>query len=324
MGSLLDRFLGRKPNGKTISKPALELMVTMWPSFPHFRQFATDPRIGGVRLNTAMASIDELQHELLEAAHMGGMPLWVDVKGRQLRVVESRPYPDRLELILNHPIKVKTPVEVIFKAGEDWAPLKEVTDHGYHLIFDGGPSFMVKAGESLHIRHPSLEVGGAQFVDAELDKIAASKKAGIKRFFLSYVQNQKDVDEFRNLVGKDAEVILKIEDAKGLRYVAEEFRKTPGTSLMAARGDLYVEIDKPHKIINALKMIIASDPEASVGSRILLSVCQGPVPSCADFLELAWLADIGYQRMMLCDEICLKEHLLGAAVDAFDHFRKDR
>ncbi len=336
MGHILDRFLGRKRDEPPKTYPLdpdfrvpggrgdrLELMVTMWPSFPHFAKFALDRRLAGVRLNTAMVRADEIGGELHKAAEVGGVPFWVDVKGRQLRVVESRPYKDHLELILNHPIRVNTPVEVIFKAGEDWAVLKDVADRGHRLVFDGGPEFMVKEGESLHIRHPSLEVGGDQFLEAELEKIAAAKAAGITRFFLSYVQNQRDVDEFRGLVGKGAEVILKIEDNKGLRYTAEEFRKTPGTSLMAARGDLYVEVERPHRIAEALRLIIGKDPEASVGSRILLSVVNSPVPSCADFLEIAWLADAGYRRMMLCDELCLKEPLLTAAVDAFDQFRSD-
>ncbi|MFM9718940.1 hypothetical protein, partial [Streptomyces galilaeus] len=56
-------------------------------------------------------------------------------------------------------------------------------------------------------------------------------------------------------------------------------------------------------------------------SRLMLSVLGGPVPSCADFSELAWLYDIGYRRVMLCDEICLREDLLGSAVRAVDEFR---
>jgi hypothetical protein len=53
----------------------------------------------------------------------------------------------------------------------------------------------------------------------------------------------------------------------------------------------------------------------------MLSVVDEPVPSCSDFLELAWLYDIGYREMMLCDELCLKKDLLTAAVNAFDGFR---
>ena len=166
MGSIFGRLIGRKPVPAVPSRPKLDLMVTMWPSFPQFAKFALDRRLAGVRLNTAMVRVDEIADELLKASLIGGAPFWVDVKGRQLRVVESRPYKDHLELVINHPIRVQTPVEVVFKAGEDWAVLKEVVDHGHRLVFDGGPEFMVKDGESLHIRHPSMEVGGDQFSEA--------------------------------------------------------------------------------------------------------------------------------------------------------------
>ena len=104
--------------------------------------------------------------------------------------------------------------------------------------------------------------------------------------------------------------------------IVKEFRKEEGLSLMAARGDLYVEIDKPHEILNALKLIIKKDHEACAGSRMLLSVIHDPVPSCSDLSELAWMYDIGYRKMMLCDELCLKEELLARAVNVFDSFRK--
>jgi len=181
---------------------------------------------------------------------------------------------------------------------------------------------MVKEGESLHIRDENLVVSGPQFVPVELEKIEKVKAAGFTNWFLSYVENQRDVDEFRELVGDDAVVNLKIENKAGLQYVANTFKKTDNTNLVAARGDLYVEVDRPHEILAAVKMIIDKDPDAVVGSRILLSVITDPVPSCADFHELAWLADIGYKNMMLCDELCLKEDLLARAVNVFESFRQ--
>ena len=47
------------------------------------------------------------------------VPLWFDVKGRQLRVVEALDNPDYLDLRMNHPIKVDTPTVVLLKAGAD-------------------------------------------------------------------------------------------------------------------------------------------------------------------------------------------------------------
>jgi len=299
----------------------LELLVTLWPSFPHFPKFAYDNRLSGIRLNTAMVKSYELDEEFKKARSLkDSIPLYFDVKGRQLRVTEVMPYKSHLELKLNHPISVNTPSVVLFKGGEDKAMLREV--NGDHLIFEGGPSYMVHEGESLHLRHPSLVVGGEQFVPQELEKIELAKKAGFDRYFLSYTERQRDVDEFRELIGKDAELILKIENKQGLEYVVNDFKPDGRTSLMAARGDLYVEVDKPHEILSALKTIIAVDPKASVGSRMLLSLVNSHVPSCADFSELAWLYDIGYKRMMLCDELCLKDDLLSRSVNAFDAFRK--
>lgn len=298
----------------------LDLMVTMWPTFPHFEKFASDGALSGIRLNSAMTSVDELKKEFELARGMDTIPLWFDVKGRQLRITKVYVYKDRLELDLNHPISVETPTMVLFKAGADHCLLRHV--EGNHLVFEGGPAWMVIEGESLHIRHHSLEVHGPTFLDVEIEKMRIAKESGFSRFFLSYVESQRDVDEFREFVGKDAEIILKIENQKGLDFVCKDFKKDDRTHLMAACGDLYVELERPHDILNALKLIIEKDPEASVGSRMMLSVSDDPVPSLADFAQLAWLYDVGYRTMMLCDEICLKEELLSVAVGALDAFKQ--
>lgn len=303
----------------------LELMVTLWPSFPHFERFACDTRLHGIRLNSAMITAPMLETELAtlgERVRTNAVPLYFDVKGRQLRIEEVHRMDDHYELVLNHPIKVVTPTPVLFKAGADHALLERIEDGGKRLVLmPREPHYNLVAGESLHIRHPSLEVFGSQFTDRELEKIARVKAAGFTKYFLSYVQSARDVDEFRELVGRDAQVYLKIEDKKGLAYVERDFRKCDALSLVAARGDMYVELDRPHDILKAVRLIAERDPEACVGSRILLSVIHDSVPSNADLSELAWLYDIGYRRMMLCDELCLKEELLGRAVNVFEGFR---
>jgi hypothetical protein len=299
----------------------LEFLVTLWPTFPHFERFAKDERLSGIRLNSAMIKVDELDDELEIAKSIhDAVPLYFDIKGNQLRIREVIPNRDHLEIVLNHPIKVRTPTPVLFKAGEDSGLLEEVKN-GKHLIFRGGPEYMVYEGESLHIRDPSLVVQGPVFLDYEIEKIEKARKAGFDRFFLSYVQRQSDIDQFREYVG-DSLVIAKIEDKKGLEYVANEFRPKTNLNLMAARGDLYVELDRPHEIMDAMKMIIGKDPNGYIGSRLLLSLVDKPVPSCSDFSDLAWLYDIGYKRMMLCDELCLKENLLSRAVNVFESFRE--
>ena len=324
------RFLGR--GGNLSSRPAvvlpprpLELLVTLWPSFPHFASFANDPRLAGIRLNSAMMDQFELDHELeIVAKRRSKTPLFFDVKGRQLRIQEVHPFPDHLEVTLNHPVEFdfRGSTPVLFKAGSDSAELVAIQGEGERLVFRGGPRWNVKVGESLHIRDHTLRVKGPLFTDAELLKIERVRRAGFKHWFLSYVEEQRDIDQFLELVGHDAEVWLKIESRQGLEFVARHFQKRPNLTLVAARGDLYVEVDRPHEVLAATKLIIEKDPEACVGSRVLLSVIPEPVPSCADFSELAWLYDIGYRRIMLCDELCLKGDLLKRAVNVFDAFRE--
>lgn len=300
---------------------SIDILVTLWPSFPHFPRFARDKRLSGIRLNSAMMEASELDKELKIANSIKDpVPLYFDIKGRQLRVRKVDAFMDHLELDLNHPIEVETPTLVLFKAGSDRAVLEKV-ENGTHLVFDGGPSFMVKAGESLHIRHPSLKVSGPIFCEYELEKLQKVVKAGFTRYFLSYVEDQKEIDEFREFIGKEAELILKIESKQGLTFVENQFKKDEYTSLMAARGDLFVEVDRPHDMLAAMKLIISKDPEAFAGSRMLLSMVKGIVPELSDLTDLAWMHDIGYRRMMLCDELCLKEPLLGAAVNVMSAFK---
>lgn len=302
----------------------LKLSVTLWPSFTHFPKFSIDSRISSIRLNSAMMSISELDVELEKIKKMNiEMPLFYDIKGRQLRITEVIPNPYYLDIRINHPIEVSLPTPVVFKAGEDVSLCIKIEEDGQRLIFMGGPKYNVKDGESLHIRDNSLIVHGEQFTPIELEKIQKVKAAGFKHWFLSYVESKEDVDEFIKLVGEDATVNLKIENKRGLEYVSRDFVKKPNINLVAARGDLYVEIDRPHQILKAVKLIIDKDPDAIVGSRILLSVINNPVPSCSDFHELAWLTDIGYKNFMLCDELCLKGELLNRAVNVFDCFRKE-
>lgn len=321
----LRSFLGLD---KKIQVP--ELLVTMCPTFKHFKRFAHDDRVNGIRFNTAMISLDELEKEFqaLKEAKTS-TPVYYDVKARQMRIIEVASKEGNLELTLNHPIEVNTPCEVLFKAGADVALLKEVSGGGHILTFDGGPRYRLVPGESLHIRDKSFrnrrgELRGEGVITwVEKEKVQKAKAAGINKFFLSYVEQQSDIDELQEIVGKDAEIWLKIESIPGMKYVQESFQKRDNLVLVAARGDLFVELDKPHHMIEALRLIIKKDPEACVGSRLLLSVVDDPVPSCADLLEIAWLHDIGYRRMMLCDEICLKENLLSSAVAIFNGIKHD-
>jgi len=301
----------------------LETLVTLWPDMPHFVTFARDPRVRGIRLNTAQTDVRELPGLLQQARDVAAPEqMYFDIKGRQLRIETVETTPDgNLCCTINHPISVDTPTEVLFRAGSDIAVLKDIQD-GRTLLFYGGPKFTVIPGFSFHIRDPSLRIYGEIFTDTQKKYLEMAKKAGLNQFMLSYAEGSQDIEEMRSYVGDDL-IIAKIENMKGLHYaMSPQYVKSQHLSLLNARGDLFVELTKPHDIAFATRALIRADPDTIVGSRLLLSAAKS-VPDCADISEINWLLEIGYHRFMFCDELCLHPDMLNRAINMLQAIATD-
>jgi pyruvate kinase len=292
------------------------VIVTVPPYADFLEELARHPLVNGFRLNTIMPLHDS-PAEALRRLQAYGKPLWVDLKGRQLRVVGAA-LPPYTEVRLSHRIRVKTPVDSFFSDGAECVRVMAVD--GDRLILEDGPRRLVGPGESVNIVHPSLEIEGT-LTDTDRAYLAAMREAGLKQVMLSYAEAPTDAEELRALL-PGAELVLKIETQKGLVY-ARRWGAAHGR-LMAARGDLYVEVLRPHRILSALRTILAADPGAIAASRILDSLVEHPVPACADIGDLAFLLTLGYRTFMLGDVQCLRRetalealNLLGAVADEF-------
>ena len=231
-----------------------ELHITLWSSFPHFRKTIEDSRVDGIRLNGPITfSLERIAEDVNNATKFNGARLYFDVKARQLRVVQSMPYQNHLELKVNHQVEIRDlPKTVLFKDGTDHATLIGV--NGDILIFEGGPKLEVVPCEPVYIRPPEFEIKGNVISEYEAERIRIAKNRGINSFMLSYVESDEDIARLREHVGNDAEIVAKIESRKGMEYVRNQFKKQENLSLMLARGDLYVEFDiKVPKVNQKLK-----------------------------------------------------------------------
>jgi len=132
---------------------------------------------------------------------------------------------------------------------------------------------------------------------------------------LSFVERPSDVEEVRELL-PDANVVLKIESRAGVELV----RRSGSTlgRLMAARGDLYVEVVQPHRIVGALREIVGADPGAIAASRLFGSLSRDAVPDCADISDAAFLMQLGYRTFMLGDDVCQRRDTVIAALNLLD------
>ncbi len=283
------------------------VIVTVPPYADFIEEVALHPLVCGLRLNTVMPLRESPQDILKRLAGLG-QPLWVDLKGRQLRVVGAA-IPPFTELKLSHRIKVRTPVDAYFSDGNERVRVAAVD--GDRLILADGPRRLVGPGESVNIPDPSLEVQGT-LTDTDRVYLAAMRELGLKRVMLSYVEQPQDIEEVCQLL-PGAEVMAKIETERGLQF-ARKYGAAHGR-LMAARGDLYVEVLRPHKIAKAVKTVIEADHDAVVASRLLDSLAYQPVPLSADIGDVAFLLEIGYRTFLLGDVVCLKRDTVMEALN---------
>jgi pyruvate kinase len=281
----------------------IQAIVTIPPYAPFIKEVARHPIVNGLRLNTVMptkGSLEELLRKLnSEARNAGDKNLWIDLKCRQLRVKEYW-VPPYTEIRLSHSIKVETPVKAYFSDGREAATVLKVD--GDRLIMLEGPKRVVGPGEAINIIHPSLTIEG-YLTETDKRYVEAGLKAGVKNFMLSFVEGSEDAKALLPYA-TDANIIAKIESKKGLGYVEKEWKDMP--RLMAARGDMFVEVKMPHDIIDAVEKIIRKDSDAIVASRIFGSLSETLEPSCSDIGDVDNLLRMGYKTFMFGDDICMQ------------------
>jgi hypothetical protein len=286
-------------------------IVTVPPYAPFLEEVAAHPLVCGLRLNTVMPLADPPAAVLQRLARLG-RPLWVDLKGRQLRVAAAA-VPPFTEVRLSHRIRVPVPADAFFHDGREHARVLAV--EGDRLILEDGPRRVVGPGESVNVVHPDLEIEGTltETDRAYLAAMTAVGETGLPpKVMLSFTERPEDAEEVRGLLPQ-AELLLKIESRRGLA-----FARTHGAAyghLVAARGDLYVEVLKPHRIVDALRTVLAADPEAVAASRLFPSLARHPVPECAEIGDAAFLLALGYRTFLLGDEVCLRRDSVMAALE---------
>lgn len=290
-------------------------IVTAPPYADFLGDVAGHPIVRGLRLNTVMPVKGGPEAALGRLSGLG-TTLWVDLKGRQLRVVGGA-IPPFTEVGLSHRIRVRTPVVAYFGDGREIARVMDVD--GDRLILEDGPRRYIGPGESVNIPDASLEIEGT-LTETDRAYLAAMRGAGLRHVMLSFVESPADVEELRGLL-PGAEIVLKIESARGMDFVRRH-----GASLgrlMAARGDLYVEVGRPHRIARAVREIVAADPEAIAASRLFASLARDPVPDAADIGDAAFLLASGYRSFLLGDEVCLRRESVLAALNLLESLARD-
>ena len=242
----------------------------------------------------------ETLERLLEMC--GGRRLWVDLKGRQLRIVQWA-VPTFGDIVLNHALDVELPATLVLRGGEQ---TRIVAVRGTTVYVDPPPSVAVGQGQAVNVHGRGLAIHG-YLTEEDEAYLAACRELGLLDVMLSFVEGRADVEAVRERL-PGARCVLKIESPRGLDFVRDA---TPadleGCQLMAARDDLLINIEPTRvAILPALELIVRKDPEAICASRLFAGLESGKdgEPSLGDLADLRLMEQLGYRHFLLSDGLC--------------------
>lgn len=275
-------------------------------------QVFKNPHISEVRFNTGAQtpySVIETLTILKELSIKYKKRVWIDIKGRQLRVIKwADPLYSCIEL--NHNIEIMYPARIYFRNGDE-VNITHVQD-GNKLYVDPLPKYALGAGQSVNIIAKDIKIEG-YLTEKDKEYLTACRKLGFRRIMASFVESFKDLEEIYAILPR-AKIVSKIESEKGLKLISQYKL----SRLMAARDDLFLQTGQNYKMFEHLKSIIRSDPRAICASRIFLSLEKKDTVDFADFADLELMYQMGYRRFMLCDNVC--NYCFEKAILAWEEF----
>lgn len=303
-------------------------MLRLIATLPLYRKYRLDiishSLVDELRFNT-ITPLDEDTEKIVSTLIkiVGDKPLWFDLKTIQLRFEEFAFLPSSAVKI-DHRISLDLPATVIFEyQGEIFQTAILSIIDGNQLIIERPPC-VVGRGQPLNIDSHNLVIDGAFLSLRDRQYIRLCNEYGCHRFMASFVQSAAQLQEIWDL-DPLAEIIAKIEDQKGLDFVKTEYLKMPKKPrLMAACDDLTINVARFNKmkLIEALQIIIAADPNAVAASKILTSVYDEKndciqEPRHSDFSHLWMLEMMGYKTIMLSDTVCRLSDVFAKAMQEF-------
>lgn len=299
-------------------KRPYDLIATLPPYSDGRHGIIAHPAVAELRFNTVW-EIGVSEREILTRLRdeCGGKPLWIDLKGRQLRVTHYANMPYAF-LRLSHKIEVDLPCDIHFK--DCSARIVDIVG-GDKLVLDGPPDYVVGIGQPVNILHPSLKIRGT-LTESDRRYVEAANELGLDRFMLSFVEWAADASELSRCVAAPApKFVLKIESPGGLRYVRKRAALGfgGGMRLMAARDDLFIQLKRDGaRYLKALGQIALRDRTAIAASRILTSLEKRDEVSAADVADLELLWRMGYRNFMLSDGVCLRRPVFDRVAGVID------
>lgn len=271
-----------------------------------------NPSVKEVRFNTGVPTITPVEQTLEMLQKLSTKyqkKLWIDIKGRQLRVAKwADPLYSCIEL--NHEVEILYPAQICFRNG-DKVNIMHIKE-GKKVLVDPLPKQALGAGQSVNIIAKELSIKG-YLTEQDIKYLRACAKLGITNIMASFVEKFDDLAQILSVLPK-ANIVSKIESIKGVQFISQYSI----SGLMAARDDLYIECGQGYHMLEMLNRIIKKDRGAICASKIFTSLEKRERVDFADFADLELMYQLGYRKFMLCDNIC--NYHFAKAIEAWREF----
>ena len=163
---------------------------------------------------------------------------------------------------------------------------------------------ILKSNKSFHV--PNLDIVFNKLTGKDKKDIKTAVKLGCNWVALSYLQNEKLIQETRRLIKKDMGIISKIENKHALKNIEKIIQATD--SIMIARGDLAVDIghsEVPKVQLSLIKKSSQFSKSVIVATQMLESMIKNTTATRAEINDIATAIFQGADTVMLSAETAI-------------------
>ena len=177
-------------------------------------------------------------------------------------------------------------------------------------VLDCGPDFAataVQVGGSLSdhkgVNVPGVIIPLSPITAKDREDLTFGLELGVDWVAMSFVQSPNDLKELRELVGKRAKIMTKLEKPSAVERLDEIVALSD--AVMVARGDLGVELP-PERVPSIQKRVLRACRKAGkpavVATQMLESMINAPTPTRAEASDVATAVYDGADSVMLSAE----------------------
>ncbi len=162
----------------------------------------------------------------------------------------------------------------------------------------------IRSNKSIHIQNLDISFNKLTYKDKK--DISSAIKLGCNWIALSYIQNEKIINQTRKLIKKDIGIISKIENKHALKNITKIIKATD--SIMIARGDLAIDIghsEVPKIQLSLIKKCSQLSKSVIVATQMLESMIENNTATRAEINDIATAIFQGADTVMLSAEAAI-------------------